>query len=114
MPTVKLLRTTVGGYEFINLTSDMIASFLRKVDLSVQVDGVRLEFCTGTGIDNPIPYVGGTLEVMLAGVEQNGVMTNDVVPVPVLTEHPGLGTFTLSFIPDPSMHLPMIVRYVIA
>jgi hypothetical protein len=100
MPTVRLLRTTgIGGYETFNLTSAVIGAYLTINDLSGLVDGRTL-----FNID---PYVAGTLEIFLEGINQTGVAGY------VISEDPGAGEFELSTPPLPGQ-VPMIVRYVAA
>lgn len=81
---VKLLRTTMTGYEVFNLLSSDVAAFEARRDLTAQVDDVAVTFTT------PENFAAGTLEVYLGGVMQNDV-----------TEHPGgnLNQFSLSRAP---------------
>lgn len=104
MPTVRLLRTSMGGYEFINLTSALLNPFFRKVDISAQVDGFATTFSTAVVA---IPFVAGSLELLLGGELQNGYIGVTI------TEHPALGTFDLNFAPQ-VVNLPLVVRFVAA
>ncbi len=61
--------------------------FLRKEDLTSQVDGITDAFLTGD------PYVAGSLEVYLDGVLQNAVIGY------VTEDDPTTGAFSLGSVP---------------
>lgn len=108
MPTVKLLRTTMGGTEFINLTSALLGPFFAFVDISVQVDDIVSTFSTANSPDPAVPFVAGSLKVWLGGTLQNGYSGVTI------TEHPGSGTFDLNFVPLTTRDLPMVISFVVA
>ena len=101
MPTVRLLRTTgLGGYETFNLTSGIVNQYVKKLDLSSSVNDVLTTFSVGA------PFVAGTLEVYLEGVNQTGLTG-------YISENAGLGTFTLSTAPLTTQR-PLFVRFIAA
>jgi hypothetical protein len=94
MPTVRLLRTTgIDTYDVFDLTSAILASKIKKDDITVQIDGIVSTFSTANSPSPAVPFVAGTLELIMGGALQNGV------PGVVITEHPGTGTFDLNFVP---------------
>lgn len=100
MTTVRLLRTTMGGYEFINLDSVLFASFIGKFDISDQVDGVATTFEVKDADGNVVPYVAASLEVFLGGVLQNDFIEPTTSNPYMAEDNPAAGTFTL--IPAPT------------
>lgn len=86
MPAIKLLKTTLGGYEVFNLDSTLLATFFKAgVDISPQCDGVATVFSLPGGDQ----YVSGTLLVFLNGICQNATGW-------ITLFSPGAGTFTVS------------------
>jgi len=102
MPTVRMLRTTLGGYDVFNLTSAIIDQYQKVMDVTSQVD-----VPPGNTLFTIVPFVGGTLEVFKAGLNETGVAG-------YITENPGAGTFSLSSPPDPVSDIPLIVRFTAA
>jgi hypothetical protein len=96
-----MLRTTFGGYEVFNLTSEILAAFFKRGDdLTAQANGVATLF---TATD---PYVADTLVVTIGGIRQANVVETN----------PATGTFTLPYAPDPVVNplqdSPVLADYV--
>lgn len=99
MPTVKLLRTTLGGYEVFNLTSAVLAEFFKTEDLSAEIDDVTTVFSTS------VPYFAGTLRVFVGGILQGSSYVTE--------SDPGTGEFTITTAPQ-SYNESLIVVYIAA
>lgn len=102
MPTVRLLKTTLGGYELFNLTSTVLASFFIKTDISSQITGSAVNFYTSLPVATP--YISGSLDIFLDGVLQNHV------PGYIVAENPATGFFQVST--PPSVGQILVIRYI--
>jgi len=102
MPTVRLLRTDGFGYSVWNLTSTVVSSYVTRADLTSQVNVPPGQTIFSVGM----PFVAGSLEVFLQGINQTGVTG-------YITETPGAGTFTLSVAPLLTQ-IPLVVRFIAA
>lgn len=90
MPSYKMLRTNMGGYEVFNLDSPTIAAFFKIYVATSQVDDVTTVFTLGGD-----SFFAGSVAMYLGGIRQNNfVETNPatgtitVTPAPLVTDGP--------------------------